>query len=198
MCREVRSAHGSLFARNRHSRNNPVITRKLRNLPARAPFSNVQHHRTSREEPDPPAATLRENVTRSAAPLPRGPRRRGLSKSATKAPIALEHREGIVDIPRFCPRSIPSRDAFVADLDTPPTRTAPGAPPAPPRTRPHPPPRRPGPTGRRPRRKSSMSLPGEKAHLNDSNFLSASSAGNPRARARMLRSRRSASTEAGE
>ena len=76
------------------------------------------------KSPTRPEVTLRKNVTRSAATLPRGPRRRGLSKSATKAPIAPELRERIVDIPCFFPRPIPSRDAFVADLDTPPTRTA--------------------------------------------------------------------------
>ena len=65
---------------------------------------------------------------------PGGPRRRGLSKSATKTPIPLKHRKRIVDIPRFHPRPIPVRGVFVADLDTPPPRTAPGAPCAPPRT----------------------------------------------------------------
>ena len=75
-----------------------------------------------------------------------------LSKSATKAPIALAHQRKIVDIPRFFSRSIPARGAFVADLDTPPPRTALGVPPAPHRARPSPPPRRSGPTDRRARR----------------------------------------------
>ena len=71
-----------------------------------------------------------------------------LSKSATKAPIGPERRRRIVDIPRFFSRPIPPRDVFVADLDTPPPRTIPGASPAPPRARPPPPARRSGPTDR--------------------------------------------------
>ena len=61
----------------------------------------------------------------------RGPRRRRLSKSVAKAPIAPKRRRRIVDIPRFLSPPIPARDAFATDLDTPPPRTAPGAPPAP-------------------------------------------------------------------
>jgi len=41
-----------------------------------------------------------------------GPRRRCLSKSATKARIELERRRRIVDIPRFFSRPIPARGAF--------------------------------------------------------------------------------------
>ena len=63
----------------------------------------------------------------------RGPWRRGLSKSVAKAPIAPERRRRIVDIPRFLSRPIPVQGAFATDLDTPPTRTATGVPPAPPR-----------------------------------------------------------------
>ena len=62
---------------------------------------------------------------------PPGPRGGGLSKSATKAPIEPECARRIVDIPRFSSRPIPTRGAFVADLDTTPPRIAPGAPPAP-------------------------------------------------------------------
>ena len=62
----------------------------------------------------------------------RGPRRRRLSKSVAKAPIAPERRRRIVDIPRFFSRPIPARGAFATDLDNRPTRTASGAPPAPP------------------------------------------------------------------
>ena len=61
----------------------------------------------------------------------RGPWRRGLSKSVAKAPIAPESRRRIVDIPRFLSRPIPVWGAFATDLDTPPTRTATGVPPAP-------------------------------------------------------------------
>ena len=61
---------------------------------------------------------------------PRPVRGGGLSKSATKAPIELERRNRIVDIPRFCSPSIPARGAFVADLDTPLPWIATGAPPA--------------------------------------------------------------------
>ena len=57
-----------------------------------------------------------------------GLRRRRLSKSATKARIELERQRRIVDIPRFHPRLIPVRGAFVADFDTIPSQTAPGAP----------------------------------------------------------------------
>ena len=63
----------------------------------------------------------------------RGPWRRGLSKSVAKAPIAPGRRRRIVDIPRFLSRPIPVRGAFATDLDTPPTRTVTGVPPAPPR-----------------------------------------------------------------
>ena len=54
-----------------------------------------------------------------------------LSKSVAKAPIAPERRRRIVDIPRFFSPPIPARGAFATDLDTPPPRTAPGAPHAP-------------------------------------------------------------------
>ena len=54
-----------------------------------------------------------------------------MSKSATKAPIESGRARRIVDIPRFPPRPIPARGAFVADLDTTPPRVAPGAPPVP-------------------------------------------------------------------
>ena len=62
---------------------------------------------------------------------PRPVRASRLSKSATKAPTEPERRKRIVDIPRFHPRSIPTRGAFVADLDTPPPWVATGVPPAP-------------------------------------------------------------------
>ena len=72
----------------------------------------------------------------------RGPRRRRLSKSVAKTPIEPGRARRIVDIPRFCSPPIPPRDAFATDSDTPPPRTAPGAPPAPPHARPAPSPRR--------------------------------------------------------
>ena len=65
-----------------------------------------------------------------------GPRRRGLSKSVAKAPIAPKRRKRIVDIPRFFSPPIPPRGAFATDSDTPPPRIATGAPPAPARQRP--------------------------------------------------------------
>ena len=98
--------------------------------------------------PHEPHAPHRHQGSGRSFNLPEG----RLSKSATKAPIALAHQRRIVDIPRFFSRSIPARGAFVADLDTPPPRTAPGVPPAPHRARPFPPPRRSGPTDRRARR----------------------------------------------
>ena len=58
--------------------------------------------------------------------------RRKLSKSATKARTEPGRRKRIVDIPRFHPRPIPPRDAFVADLDTSPPELVPEAPHAPP------------------------------------------------------------------
>ena len=64
-------------------------------------------------------------------PSPRDPRRRQLSKSATKAPIGPERTRRNVDIPRFSSPPIPTRGAFVADLDTTPPRPTPQAPPAP-------------------------------------------------------------------
>ena len=62
-----------------------------------------------------------------------GPWRRCLSKSVAKAPIGPGRARRIVDIPRFCSRSIRSQSAFATDLDNRPPRTVPGAPPAPPR-----------------------------------------------------------------
>ena len=56
-----------------------------------------------------------------------------LSKSVAKAPIGLERRRRIVDIPRFFSRPIRSRGAFATDLDKPPPEAVPRAPPAPPR-----------------------------------------------------------------
>ena len=67
---------------------------------------------------------------------PGGPRRRRLSKSVAKARIPPGRRRIIVDISCFCSPPIPPRDVFATDSDTPPPRTAPGAPPAPPRARP--------------------------------------------------------------
>ena len=83
---------------------------------------------------------------------PRPVRGRRLSKSATKAPIEPERRRRIVDIPRFFSPPIPARGAFATDSDTSPPRTAPGAPPVPPRARPLPSPRRSGPTDHHSRR----------------------------------------------
>ena len=82
----------------------------------------------------------------------RRPRRRKLSKSVAKAPIAPECTERIVDIPRFCSTPIPPRDAFATDLDTPPPRSVPGAPPVSPHARPPPSPRRSWPMDYRSRR----------------------------------------------
>ena len=83
---------------------------------------------------------------------PGDPRRRKLSKSVAKAPIAPECTERIVDIPRFCSTPIPPRDAFATDLDTPPSRSVPGAPPVSSHARPPPSPRRSWPMDYRSRR----------------------------------------------
>ena len=72
---------------------------------------------------------------RPLANVPAGPRRRCLSKSVAKAPIGPGRARRIVDIPRFCSRSIRSQSAFATDLDNRPPRTVPGAPPAPARSR---------------------------------------------------------------
>ena len=77
------------------------------------------------------ATTLRDAPT--LANVPAGPRRRCLSKSVAKALIGPGRARRIVDIPRFCSRSIRSQSAFATDLDNRPPRTVPGAPPAPPR-----------------------------------------------------------------
>ena len=108
----------------------------------------------------------------------RGPRRRGLSKSATKAPIGPRRARRIVDIPGFSSRPIPARGAFVADLDTPPPRTAPGVPPAPPHVRPSLSPRRLGPTDPDPQtavpgKKGSMRAQLDKIHLSSHDVSSA-------------------------
>ena len=55
----------------------------------------------------------------------------GLSKSATKTRIEPEHARRNVDIPHLSSPPIPTRSAFVADLDTTPPQVATGAPPAP-------------------------------------------------------------------
>ena len=68
-------------------------------------------------------------------PPPAGPRRRRLSKSATKTPTEPERARRNVDIPRLRSPPIPVRSAFVADLDTTSPRVATEAPPA---TRRHP------------------------------------------------------------
>ena len=83
---------------------------------------------------------------------PGDPRRRKLSRSVAKAPIAPECTERIVDIPRFCSTPIPPRDAFATDLDTPPSRSVPGAPPVSSQARPPPSPRRSWPMDYRSRR----------------------------------------------
>ena len=109
---------------------------------------------------------------------PGGLRRRGLSKSATKAPIGPRRARRIVDIPGFSSRPIPARGAFVADLDTPPPRTAPGVPPAPPHVRPPLSPRRLGPTDPDPQtavpgKKGSMRAQLDKIHLSSHDVSSA-------------------------
>ena len=90
----------------------------------RAPFARRSARRGRRPGRDAPWRTF-----------PRGPRRRCLSKSVAKAPIGPERVRRIVDIPRFCSRSIRSQSAFATDLDNRPPRTVPGAPPAPARPR---------------------------------------------------------------
>ena len=62
----------------------------------------------------------------------RDPRGRRLSKSVAKARIEPGLARRTVDIPRFHSPLLPARSAFATDLDTPPPRTAPGAPCAPP------------------------------------------------------------------
>ena len=79
--------------------------------------------------PRPPSARVSAPVltswtsSRRATPSPRGPRRRRLSKSATKTRIEPEHARRNVDIPRLRSPLIPARSAFVADLDTDRVRT---------------------------------------------------------------------------
>ena len=92
--------------RTRPSRPSP---RPSRSTPSKPPLNNL------------PATTLLEC-----------PRRRRLSKSVAKAPIAPERARRNVGIPRFPSRPIPARGAFATDLDTCPPRIVPGAPPAPP------------------------------------------------------------------
>ena len=88
------------------------------------------------------AARGRERGDRRGRRPCRGPRVRRLSESVAKVRIAPKRRKRIVDILRFCPPRIPARGAFVTDSDTPPSRPAPGAPPAPLCTRPPAPSRR--------------------------------------------------------
>ena len=81
-------------------------------------------------------APSRSPPSRPVRGPPVGPRRRRLSESVAKAPIAPERRKRNVDIPRFFSPSILARSAFAADLDTPPPRVDPGSPHAPLRARP--------------------------------------------------------------
>ena len=97
--------------------------------------------------PRPPPGPRRPSGGPSAAP-----RQRKLSKSVAKARIAPECRKRNVDIPRFCSTPIPPRDAFATDLDTPPSRSVPGAPPVSSHARPPPSPRRSWPMDYRSRR----------------------------------------------
>ena len=68
--------------------------------------------------------------------LSRGPAAERVVQICHKGPDPVEARRIIVDIPRFCLPSIPARSVFVADLDTTPRWTVPGAPCVPPRARP--------------------------------------------------------------
>ena len=78
MCRGARSAHGSRSAEHRHSRKNPGTARKTRSRPVGATLSDVQHHRTGREER--PPNRQRPSSRRST------PARAGKS-SLTEAPL---------------------------------------------------------------------------------------------------------------
>ena len=98
-----------------------VVVRGCRRRGPRAPFARRGARRGRRPARSRPC---------------RGPRRRSLSKSATKARIEPERARRIVDIPRFFSPPIPARDAFVADLDTFSLEIVPGAPCAPPHRRP--------------------------------------------------------------
>ena len=72
------------------------------------------------------------STRRGRRPTPRhpsrGPRRRRLSESVAKAPIAPRRTKRIVDIPRFFSRPIPARGAFATDSDTPPPLDRPRSP----------------------------------------------------------------------
>ena len=109
-----------------------------------APLEGEMHRSSAKCTPRHPvgAGPVQERSDRRGRRPRRGPRRRRLSESVAKTRIAPKRRRRIVDIPRFCSPQIPPRDAFATDSDTPPFRTAPGAPPAPPRARPAPSPRR--------------------------------------------------------
>ena len=109
-----------------------------------APLEGKMHRSSAKCTPRHPvgAGPVQERSDRRGRRPRRGPRRRRLSESVAKTRIAPKRRRRIVDIPRFCSPQIPPRDAFATDSDTPPFRTAPGAPPAPPRARPAPSPRR--------------------------------------------------------
>ena len=79
-------------------------------------------------------------VVAGRAVTPPGERSRGSAAAlfvqiCCKGPIGPGRARRIVDIPRFCSRSIRSQSAFATDLDNRPPRTVPGAPPAPARSR---------------------------------------------------------------
>ena len=92
-------------------------------VPARVQNAHLDARGAGRAGPE--AGVIAEAAVRA------GVRDIELSKSVAKARIPSKCRKRIVDIPRFYSRPIPARGAFATDLDTPPPRTVPGAPPAP-------------------------------------------------------------------
>ena len=77
------------------------------------------------------AGALVTAAAQAAAAPRRGPWWRRLSESVAKTRVAPKRARRNVDIPRFFSRPIPARSAFATDLDTSPSQTVPGAPPAP-------------------------------------------------------------------
>ena len=89
-----------------------------RSLERTDPHRDTGHHHQRCNHPlTPPLAVVTGWPAASPTNVLAGPRRRRLSKSVAKAPIAPEHRKRNVDIPRFFSPPIPVRSAFATDLD---------------------------------------------------------------------------------
>ena len=116
MCRAGSSAHGSLPAKNQHSRKNSGIMRKTPNWPAGTPRSNVQHPRNRPEGiPHRPGGARWEagpaRIPQEAAPPHQSPAPR--RRSGEKDSMSLSYQKGLGGGVGHLPR-LPRRDVHFA------------------------------------------------------------------------------------